>query len=113
MIPLNQSIAGLHLLLLLHHPPLYPLRNVEWWLLYHEELVLTLNYIGKQLLLGRRRTAATVEMISLFPLLCLLKVMSSLILSSEGIQLEMVRVLSSLTRKLWGWSSSSVEILDL
>jgi hypothetical protein len=75
MIPLNQSIVGLHLLLLLLllHPPLYPLRDIEWRLLYHEELVLTLNYIGK---LG------TVEMISLFPRLCLLKVMS-LILSSS------------------------------
>jgi hypothetical protein len=90
MIPLHQSIISLHLLLLLHHPPLDPLRYVEWGLLYHEEVILTLNYIGK---------LRAVEMISLFPRLCLLKVLS-LILSSGGIQLEVVRVLLSLARKL-------------
>lgn len=90
VIALHQSIVGLHLLLLLHHPPLDPLRYVEWRLLYHEEVILSLNYIGE---LG------AVEMISLFPRLCLLKVLS-LILSSEGIQLEVMRVLLSLIRKL-------------
>jgi hypothetical protein len=72
MITLHQCIVGLHLLLLLHHPPLDPLRYVEWRLLYHEELVLSLNNIGK---LG------AIEMISLFPQLCLLNFLS-LILSS-------------------------------
>jgi hypothetical protein len=90
MITLHQSIVGLHLLLLLHHSPLDPLRYVEWRLLNHEEVVLSLNYIGK---------LWAVEMISFFPRLCLLKVLS-LILSSEGIQLEVVRVLLSLIRKL-------------
>ena len=86
MIPLHQSIVGLHLLLLLHHTPLDPLRYVKWRLLYHEELILSLNYIGK---LG------AIKMISLFPQLCLLKFLS-LILSSEGIELKVVRVLLSL-----------------
>lgn len=90
MISLHQSIVSLHLLLLLHHPPLDPLRYVEWRLLYHEEFILPLNYIGE---LG------AFKLISLFPRLYLLKVLS-LILSSERIQQEVVRVLLSLIREL-------------
>ena len=99
VIALHQSIVGLNLLLLLHHPALDSLRYVEWRLLYHEEVVLPLNYIGE---LG------AVEMISLFPLLCLLKVLS-LILSSEGIQLEVVRVLLSLIQEL-RWCVKSLDL---